>query len=261
MREKGQSRNGSSREESTPAVPKAFVPSAPTRRRLPPAARRGQIIEAAAAFFAEVGLEGRTRDLSKRLGITQSLLYKYFDSKEALLEAVFEHVYIGRLSPEWPKLLRNRRLSLRDRLVQFYCEYTDAIFTYEWMRIFMFSGLAGERLNQRYLAHLKETLLEPLLLELQAGSTEPIRPHIEDIWNLHGGIVYLEFANISTRCRPHQMYAQRSSAQSIGSSCTLVLVTAGNGALLLRSSAPTRQLISDKVQTTLREWNGSSGNP
>jgi AcrR family transcriptional regulator len=191
MREKGQSRNGSSREESTPAVPKAFVPSAPTRRRLPPAARRGQIIEAAAAFFAEVGLEGRTRDLSKRLGITQSLLYKYFDSKEALLEAVFEHVYIGRLSPEWPKLLRNRRLSLRDRLTQFYCEYTDAIFTYEWMRIFMFSGLAGEQLNQRYLAHLKETLLEPLLLELQAGCTEPTRPHIEDIWNLHGGIVYL----------------------------------------------------------------------
>jgi AcrR family transcriptional regulator len=191
MREKGQRPNGSAREEGTPAISKALVTSAPKRRRLPPAARRGQIIEAAVAFFAEVGLEGRTRDLSKRLGITQSLLYKYFDSKEALLEAVFEHVYIGRLSPEWPKLLTDRRLSLRDRLVQFYCEYTDAIFTYEWMRIFMFSGLAGERLNQRYLAHLKETLLEPLLLELQAGSTEPIRPHIEDIWNLHGGIVYL----------------------------------------------------------------------
>jgi AcrR family transcriptional regulator len=191
MREKSQRLNGSAQEEGSPAISKALTTPAPKRRRLPPAARRGQIIEAAVAFFAEVGLEGRTRDLSKRLGITQSLLYKYFDSKEALLEAVFEHVYIGRLSPEWPKLLRNRRLSLRDRLTQFYCEYTDAIFTYEWMRIFMFSGLAGEQLNQRYLAHLKETLLEPLLLELQAGSTEPTRPHIEDIWNLHGGIVYL----------------------------------------------------------------------
>lgn len=161
------------------------------RQRLPPEVRRLQIIETAAAFFAEVGLEGRTRDLSERLGITQSLLYKYFDSKESLLEAVFEHVYLGRLSPEWPRLLRDKQLPLRTRVLQFYFEYTRAIFTYEWMRIFMFSGLAGEQLNRRYLSFLSELLLAPMLEEITEACRGQRQPTMEDIWNLHGGIVYL----------------------------------------------------------------------
>lgn len=44
------------------------------RQRLPPDERRQQIIDGAVAFFAKVGLEGKTRDLARELGITQSLL-------------------------------------------------------------------------------------------------------------------------------------------------------------------------------------------
>ncbi|WP_207480784.1 TetR/AcrR family transcriptional regulator [Arenibaculum pallidiluteum] len=161
------------------------------RKRLPPEERRLQIVQAAVAFFAEVGLEGRTRDLSSRLGITQSLLYKYFDSKESLLDAVFEHVYLGRLSPEWPALLRDRSLPLKERIFRFYCEYTDAIFRYEWLRIFMFSGLTGEKLNARYFTHLQQFALAPLMDEIQAAAQGERRPDMEDIWNLHGSIVYL----------------------------------------------------------------------
>jgi AcrR family transcriptional regulator len=161
------------------------------RRRLPPEVRRSKIVEAAATFFAEVGLEGRTRDLSARMGITQSLLYKYFKSKEELLEAVFEHIYLDRLSPSWPKLLADRKIPLRSRMIVFYTEYTEAIFTYEWMRIFMFSGLAGDNLNRRYLTHVSEVLLSPLLIEIREVANGPIQPEMEDIWSLHGGIVYI----------------------------------------------------------------------
>lgn len=49
-----------------------------SRRRLPPDERRQQIIEGAVAFFADVGLDGNTRDLARQLGITQSLLFNYF---------------------------------------------------------------------------------------------------------------------------------------------------------------------------------------
>ena len=162
----------------------------PGRRRLSPDARRALIVSAAVRYFAEVGFDGPTRELARRAGVTQPLLYKYFPSKAALMEAVFAHVYLERLSPQWPVLLADRRRSLRDRLIAFYGEYTTAIFTYEWMRMFMFAGLAGERLNRRYLEHLRDLLLNSLLIEMQQQARER-RPEMEDIWNLHGSIVYL----------------------------------------------------------------------
>lgn len=161
------------------------------RRRLPPDERRQQIVDGAVAFFAEVGLDGKTRDLAKRLGITQSLLFNYFENKESLIEAVYAQVYIDRLSPEWRHRLLDRNVALRTRLLAFYKDYSKLIFEYEWMRIFMFSGLAGAELNRRYLEHLNKMILHPLLDEMHAASSSSMMPDMEDLWNLHGGIVYI----------------------------------------------------------------------
>ena len=161
------------------------------RKRLSPKERRDQIVEGAVAYFSEVGLEGNTRELSKRLGVTQSLLFNYFANKAELIEAVFQQVYLNRLSPDWPALVTDRSRPLRERMLQFYFEYTDAIFTYEWMRIFMFSGLAGAALNRRYLEHLSTLILMPLHAEICSQCPASRRPDMEDIWNLHGGIVYI----------------------------------------------------------------------
>ncbi|UPY37341.1 TetR/AcrR family transcriptional regulator [Sediminicoccus sp. KRV36] len=162
-----------------------------TRRRLDAPARREEIIRAAAGYFAEVGFGGSTRDLAKRAGVTQALLYKYFASKAELREAVFEHVYLGRIAPHWLEDLRDRSLPLRARLCRFYGEYTQAIFTYEWMRIFMWAGLDGDALNRRYLEHLSELLLAPMREEVAAEAAGRWAPQAEDLWNLHGGIIYL----------------------------------------------------------------------
>ncbi len=162
-----------------------------TRRRLHPDERRQLIVDGAVAFFAEVGLEGKTRDLAKRLGITQSLLFNYFANKDALIEAVYEQVYLNRLSPDWPRRLVDRDVPLRSRLLAFYADYSKLIFEYEWMRIFMFSGLAGAELNRRYLEHMHKMILLPLIDEIIAASSSDMTPSMEDLWNLHGGIVYI----------------------------------------------------------------------
>ena len=162
-----------------------------TRRRLPPDERRRRIVSGAVAFFAERGLDGTTRDLARALGITQSLLFKYFPSKAELLEAVYAEVYLDRMSPEWPAMLSDRSRPLRERMLAFYNAYSRLIFERSWMRIFMFSGLAGAELNRRYLEHLAGVILRPLLEELHAAAPGPRRPDMEDIWNLHGGIVYI----------------------------------------------------------------------
>ncbi len=160
------------------------------RRRLDPEARREQILCAAVAWFAEVGFAGTTRDLARRAGVTQALLYKYFASKAELTEAVFERIYLGRLDPRWIKDIRDRRVALPMRLCRFYQQYTAAIFTYEWMRIFMWAGLAGDALNRRYLDHVGERLLAPMAEEI-AAARGGSPPGMEAMWNLHGGIVYI----------------------------------------------------------------------
>lgn len=162
-----------------------------TRKRLPPAERRQQIVDGAVCFFAEVGLEGKTRELARRLGVTQSLIFNYFATKDELIDAVYEKVYIGRLSPDWPERLTDRSVPLRQRLLAFYSEYSALIFEREWMRIFMFSGLAGASLNHRYLEHLGDVILRPLLAETEALARRQRPPTMEDVWNLHGGIVYI----------------------------------------------------------------------
>lgn len=66
------------------------------RRRAPRLAgdvRRAQIVEAACNFFAENGFGGPTRDLAASIGVTQALLYRYFDSKTDLIDAVFASVF------------------------------------------------------------------------------------------------------------------------------------------------------------------------
>ena len=162
-----------------------------TRRRLHPDERREQIIDGAVAFFAEEGLDGKTRDLAKKVGITQSLLFKYFANKDALIEAVYEQVYLNRLSPEWTHRIADRTVPLRDRILAFYGDYSTLIFEYNWMRIFMFSGLAGAELNRRYLDHMHQMILRPLLDEVREASSGSAYPTMEDLWNLHGGIVYI----------------------------------------------------------------------
>ena len=80
------------------ATKKAPAKKAPTpvSNRLSGPEREKHIALEAVHYFAEVGFGGDTRELAKRLGVTQSLLYKYFPNKEALINRVYEEVYLGR---------------------------------------------------------------------------------------------------------------------------------------------------------------------
>ena len=170
----------------------------PARHRLDPADRRLIIAREAAAFFAEQGFEGQTRELAARLCITQPLLYRYFPSKDALIDRVYQDVFIDRWNPEWEKLVSDRRRPLQDRLIAFYKEYAKVIITYEWVRLFMFAGLRNLDLNARYLDFLQERLFDHVVGALRREFGRPTikkvpvtRMEIEMIWGLHARIFYL----------------------------------------------------------------------
>jgi len=113
------------------------------RRRLDPEDREREIVDGAVAFFAEVGFDGGLRDLAKRLGITHQNLFRYFPTKEALIERVYKEVYLDRWQPEWDAVLHDPAKPLEKRLIDFYGSYLPAIFRYDWVRIFVFAGLKG----------------------------------------------------------------------------------------------------------------------
>ena len=170
----------------------------PPRRRLRPKERERQIVDGAIRYFAEVGFEGQTRELARRLNITQPLLFRYFPTKEDLIDRVYEDVYLRRWKDEWVDDLTDRSVSLEERLIRYYEDYVATIFRYEWIRIFMFSGLKGEPINQRYMALVRDRILRAISLELRhehgfpADDITPLSDGELDVaWSLHGAIFYV----------------------------------------------------------------------
>ncbi|MBR1202911.1 MULTISPECIES: TetR/AcrR family transcriptional regulator [unclassified Bradyrhizobium] len=168
------------------------------QQRLDPSEREAIIAREAVSFFAEYGFEGQTRELAKRLRITQPLLYRYFPSKEALIERVYQEVFVGRWKPSWEKVITDRTVPLKARLIQFYREYAEVILTYEWIRLFMFAGLKDLGLNARYLKMLRERAFERVIEEIRFEYGRPSTDElpttdleVEMIWGLHAAIFYL----------------------------------------------------------------------
>jgi len=173
------------------------VPVAP-RRRLKREDREREIAQAAVAFFAEVGFDGDTRELARRMDVTQSLIFRYFPSKAALIDRVYQEVYVGRWNTYWEAIIADRSMPLQERLLRFYKDYARVALTYDWVRIFMFSGLRGENINTRYLEFLRSRVLEPIAKELRVELGLPgfeeaplTEEEVELIWGINARVFYL----------------------------------------------------------------------
>ena len=162
--------------------------------RLPPQERKAQFINKAIEFFAQEGFDSSTRQLAAKLNVTQPLLYRYFPSKDDLINQVYEAVYMGRWDENWDKLLRDQSKSLEERLNIFYQKYTAKVFEDKWLRIFLFSGLKGIEINKRYLKFVQENVIQVIGDQyLKAYKPQQLRltdREQEIIWVTHGSLIY-----------------------------------------------------------------------
>lgn len=179
------------RRKSKPASERA------TRKRLSPADRKQQIVAGAIEYFSEVGFDGGTRELAKRLGVTQPLLYRYFPNKDDLVREVYEALFVGRWKQEWSDIISDRSQPLRDRLIRFYMRYTDVIFDPQWIRIYLFAGLKGLEINLWWSQFVDHNILGRICAEIRHESgmasldKVPVTTEeIEAFWVYHGGIFY-----------------------------------------------------------------------
>jgi AcrR family transcriptional regulator len=238
--------------------------TAAKRQRLSPADRERQIIDGAIAYFAEAGFSGQTRELSKRLGITQPLLYRYFENKQALIDRVYQTVFAGRWDAAWITMLQDRTIPLRDRLVEFYRRYSEATYRPEWIRIYMHAGLASPVLNRRYLQLVRRELMPVYCRELRHHCGLPdtavavSQQEIEFVWSLHGGIFYQAMRRHVYRSRiplefmKHVGYAVDTFLVGAAVTYPRLLAEFAPGALsnagirLARSPQPTKTLASPR---------------
>ncbi|MBP0588149.1 TetR/AcrR family transcriptional regulator [Paraburkholderia sp. LEh10] len=165
-------------------------------RRLPPEVRERQIVLKAIDHFATHGFSGSTRELARQLGVTQPLLYRYFPSKEALLDRVYDEVY--EWNTAWEKLITDRTIPIQERMVSFYTAYAKVILRREWIRIFIFAGLMKEGINSKYLGRLRERVFVPMMREIRAAygagaatTASERASDLELIWSLHASIFYI----------------------------------------------------------------------
>lgn len=166
------------------------------RRRLIPADRERQIVVGAMSFFSEHGLDGQLRDLAKQLGITHTLLYHYFPTKQALIERVYKEMFEGRWKPEWEVLLDDKKLDVETKLTRFYSDYAKVILQADWVRIFVFSGLSDRYITDRYFALLRDELFLRLVRETRkyrgvVSRSKPTARELELLMGLHGNIFYM----------------------------------------------------------------------
>ncbi|KAA0970413.1 TetR/AcrR family transcriptional regulator [Aureimonas fodinaquatilis] len=174
-------------------TPHAKRPAA--RTRLDPSVRERMILDAAVEFFAEHGFGAQTKDLADRIGVSQGLIFRYFGTKQNLVEQVYQRVFLQRWSLSWELVLRDRTEPFPERLKRFYNSYFDTIDEYHWIRVSLYASLAGHDIIARYIQSHVSKLLEIIARELrvyrgleETGQIDPME--MELAWHLHSTFIY-----------------------------------------------------------------------
>jgi AcrR family transcriptional regulator len=168
----------------------------PARRRMNTAERKRQILDRAIQFFARYGIDGQLRNLTKELGVTHTLLYHYFPTKDALIQEVYKEVFESRWKPEWEELLDDESLTPEEKFIAFYIDYSNTVLTYDFVRILIFSGLSDHSISDRFFELIRSRLLPRLIRETRKYckrplNSKPTERELEFLMGLHGGIFYI----------------------------------------------------------------------
>src|SRR5258708_36671410 len=157
------------------------TPRLGTRRQ--PEESRAAILEAAVAEFAEHGIAGaRTDAIARTAHVNKALLYYYFEDKNALYEAVLDHVFGGLRARVMPVL--ESKLPPRQKMLEYLGAYFDYIAANprfprvvqaEWMR----SGAGSARMQRvakEYFRPIFRKLADLLREGIEAGEFRVVNP-------------------------------------------------------------------------------------
>jgi AcrR family transcriptional regulator len=160
--------------------------------RMAPADRKAMILTRATEFFAEYGLTAQTRALAAACGVAQRLLYRYFPSKAALLDEVYQQAIVAPFKAVWLVRLKDRTRPFEQRLAEFYRNYYADVLTRKWLRLFLYASLAEVRMAPDYIAaiilEMLETIVEEAAHDQRVDLPRDAALLHEIGWVLHGAV-------------------------------------------------------------------------
>lgn len=160
--------------------------------RLDPEARKAMILEKAIIFFSDYGLTAQTRALAESIGVTQRLLYRYYPSKAQLLREVYQAAILAPFKALWMVQLSDRSVPIRERLLNFYGDYSANLLTKRWLRLFLYASLGETDMAHDYIQAIVARLLTTIAEETadDLGVCLPDNPAFvrELVWVLHGSL-------------------------------------------------------------------------
>lgn len=149
-----------------------------------PEESRASILKAAISEFAEHGTAGaRTDAIARAARVNKALLYYYFKDKEALYQAVLDHVFSGLRAQVVPIL--DSDLPPREKLLKYLGAYFDYIAANpqfprvvqsEWMRNPGPHAARMQRIAKEYFRPIYQKLLDVLQKGIAAGDFRPVNP-------------------------------------------------------------------------------------
>ena len=149
-----------------------------------PEESRAAILKAAVAEFAENGIAGaRTDAIARSAHVNKALLYYYFKDKDALYEAVLDHVFSGLRARVMPAL--ESELPPRQKMLEYLGAYFDYIAANpqfprvvqaEWMRAGAKSSVHMWRVAQEHFRPIFGKLVELLREGTEAGEFRAVNP-------------------------------------------------------------------------------------
>ncbi len=166
-----------------------------TRRRLPAHERERDILEAATRYFAEHGFSKQTRQLADEIGVSQALIFRYFGTKDQLIEKVYHKVFLARWNQEWVPRLEDASTPLPDRLRTFARSYLAVADDRTWIRIAMHASLEGRDLRKRYFRDFVTLLMSAIARQVRRhfgdeDQSPPSAAEMELVWHLHTSLVH-----------------------------------------------------------------------
>lgn len=149
-----------------------------------PEESRASILKAAVAEFAENEIAGaRTDAIARAARVNKALLYYYFKDKDALYDAVLDHVFSGLRARVKPVL--ESTLPPKAKMLAYVEEYFDYIAANpkfprvvqaEWMRSSAKGAARMQRVAKEYFRPIFEKLVEVLREGVQAGEFREVNP-------------------------------------------------------------------------------------
>ena len=134
--------------------------------RLNPEDRRAMFLFEAASLFAAQGFTASTSDLADRMGVRKTLLYKYFPSKEGLIEEVLKAFLNTSWLSYFSDIIADRRVPIEERFIASFSSMLENE-QEKSLRLLIRSMLDGIELPHDFFKAFDEKLILPLVVELR----------------------------------------------------------------------------------------------